>query len=94
MKTKRFYCGDIYKVCLSVRDSGLSACFVPVCLLLSLFCEKRQKKEGRSESVTERQREKEKRGEGRRVRHTQACQQECRLFSEGAENSKIVYLST
>lgn len=62
MKMKRFYCGDIYKVSLFVRDSGLSACLVPVCLLLSLFCEKSHKKEGRSERVSQNDREKKKVG--------------------------------
>lgn len=69
------------KVSIWWRNSGLSAILVPV--LLSLFCERRRKKEGRGarERSTERRR-------GRRIQSVRLV--ECHLFAEEAEESKCL----
>lgn len=69
---------SLKKISICWRNSGLSAILVPV--LLSLFCERRRKKEGRGERARE---EGERRIQSKRL-------SECQLFSEAAAKSKCL----
>lgn len=77
-------------VCICWRNSGLSAFFGS--LLLSLFCERGRKKEGRGER--EREREQQERRRRRRERETETdvhrlnVSARCQLRSEAAGKSK------